>query len=77
MKMNNGLQLCYILFHVKTTTNKFWNDAEMLLKSLWTSHLQMMNGLEPLFYNWTGRQKGISKGVDETHHSAVSKFKIS
>ena len=22
----------YILFHVKTTTNRFWNDAEMLLK---------------------------------------------
>ena len=39
----------YILFHVKTTTNNFWNDAEMLLKSFWTSHLQMMNGLEPLF----------------------------
>ena len=28
----------------------------------------MMNGLEPLFYNWTGRQNGIPKGVDETHH---------
>ena len=27
----------------------------------------MMNKLEPLFYNWTGRQKGIQKGVDETH----------
>ena len=22
----------YIIFHVKTSTNKFWNDAEMLLK---------------------------------------------
>ena len=50
-----------------TTTNGFWNDAEMLLKSLWTSHMQMMNGLEPLFKNWTGRRKGIPKGVDETH----------
>ena len=38
-----------ILFHVKTTTNRFRNDAEMLLKSFWTSHMQMMNGLEPLF----------------------------
>ena len=38
-----------LLFYVKTTTNKFWNDAEMLLKSFWTSHLQMMNGLEPIF----------------------------
>ena len=27
----------------------------------------MMNGLEPLFYNGTGRRKGIPKGVDETH----------
>ena len=36
-------------FYVKTTTNKFWNDAEMMLKSFWTSHLQMMNWLEPLF----------------------------
>ena len=58
----------YILFHVKTTTNKFWNDAEMLLKSFGTNHLQMMNGLEPLVKNWTGRWKGIPKGVDETHH---------
>ena len=39
----------YILFHVKATTNRFWNDAEMLLKSIWTSHLQMMNWLEPQF----------------------------
>ena len=29
----------------------------------------MMNGLETLFYNWTDRWKGISKGVDETHQS--------
>ena len=28
-------------FYVKTTTNKIWSDAEMLLKSFWTSHLQM------------------------------------
>ena len=27
-----------------------------------------MNGLEPLFSSWTGRRKGIPKGVDETHH---------
>ena len=27
----------------------------------------MMNGLEPPFKNWTGRRKGIPKGVDETH----------
>ena len=41
-------------FVVKTTANKFWNDAEMLLKSFWTSHLQMMKGLEPpiLELNW-------------------------
>ena len=37
-----------IIFHVTITTNKFWNDAEMMLKSFWTSHLQMMNKLEPL-----------------------------
>ena len=30
----------YILFHV---TIKFWNDGEMMLRSYWTSHLQMMN----------------------------------
>ena len=24
-----------------------WNDAEMLFKSFWISHLQMMNGLDP------------------------------
>ena len=39
----------YILFHIKTTTNEFWNNDVMLLKSFWTSHLQMMNWLEPLF----------------------------
>ena len=66
----------YILFHVKTTINKFWNDAEMLMKSFWTSHLQMLNGLEPLFYNWTCRWKGILKGVDETHQRSVN-FKMS
>ena len=62
-------------FEVKTNKlnllrlDKSWshNDAEMLLKSFWTSHLKMMNGLEPLFYNWTGRRKGIPKGVNETH----------
>ena len=27
-----------------------------------------MNGLEPLFYNWMCRRKGIPKGVYETHH---------
>ena len=39
----------------------------MMLKSFWTSHLQMMNRLEPLFENWTGRWKGIPKDVDETN----------
>ena len=39
----------------------------MMLKSFWTSHLQMMNRLGPLLYNWTGRRKGIPKGVDETN----------
>ena len=39
----------------------------MLLKSSWTSHLQIMNRLKPLVYNWTGRRKGTPKGVDETH----------
>ena len=47
-----------------------WNDAEMLLKSFWTSHLQMMNWLEPLPYNWTGRRKGIPIGVDQTQMSS-------
>ena len=40
---------------------------EMMLTSFWTSHLQMINRLEPLFQIGTGRQKGIPKGVDETH----------
>ena len=40
---------CYIPFHVTITTNRFWNDGEMMLNSLWTSHLQMMNWLDPLF----------------------------
>ena len=39
----------------------------MMLKSFWTSHLQMMNRLEPLFENWTGRSKRIPKDVDETN----------
>ena len=34
----------------------------------------MTNRLEPLFYNGTGRQQGIPKGVDETHHSILSDF---
>ena len=38
-----------IPFYVKTTANKFWKDAEKLLKSFWTSHFQMMNGPEALF----------------------------
>ena len=38
----------------------------MLLKSFWTSHLQMVKVLELLFKNWTGGQKGRPKGVDET-----------
>ena len=29
----------------------------------------MMNGLEPLFYNWIGGRKGRAKGVDETHQN--------
>ena len=37
----------YNLFHVKTTINIFWNDAEMLLKSFWNSHLKIINGLDP------------------------------
>ena len=32
----------YTLFYVKTTKKISWNDAEMLLKSFWTGHLQMM-----------------------------------
>ena len=32
----------------------------------------MMNGLEPIFYNCTGRRKGRPKGVDETHLRIVS-----
>ena len=39
-----------------------------MLKSFYTSYLQMMNRLEPLFLNWTGRREGTPKGVDETHH---------
>jgi hypothetical protein len=54
----------------------FWNDAEMLLISFWTSHLQMMNGLEPQFSNWTGRQKGIPKGVNENHQGLSFNLKL-
>ena len=36
-------------FQVKTTTNRFWKDAEMLLKYFWASPLQTMTWLEPLF----------------------------
>ena len=46
----------------------------MLLKSFWTSHLQIMNGLEPLFYNCSGSRKGIPKGVDETHPWLVEHY---
>ena len=38
----------------------------MRLKSFWISQFQIMNRLELLLYNWTGRQKGIPNGVDET-----------
>ena len=38
-----------ILVHVTTTTNKFWNDVEMMLKCFWASHLQMKLGLGLLF----------------------------
>ena len=31
-----------------------------------------MNRLDPLFSSWTGRRKGIPKGVDETHPCHVS-----
>ena len=41
--------------------NKFWNDAEMLLKSFWTSHLQLMNGLNPLFLELNWYTKGNTK----------------
>ena len=43
----------------------------MMLKSFWTSHLQMMNKLEPLFYYGTGRWKNIPKDVDETTYMNV------
>ena len=39
-----------------------------------------MNGLEPLFYDWsgtTGRQKGIPKGVDKTHLCNANLFVLS
>ena len=37
------------------------------LIDLWTSHLQMMNRLEPMFYNQNGRWMGTPKRVNETH----------
>ena len=43
----------YILFHSKTITNQFWNNLEIILKSFWSSHLQMMNKRKFLFKNWT------------------------
>ena len=63
----------YILFYVKTTTNKFWNDAEMLLKSFWTSHCRMMNGLEPpiLELNWW--MKGKTKRCRWNHSYVLIK----
>ena len=44
----------YILFHVTTTKNKFWNDDEIMLKSFWTSHSQMTNRTKAsiLEFNW-------------------------
>ena len=36
-------------FMLVITTNIFWNDAEMLLKSFWTSHLAIMIWLAPIF----------------------------
>ena len=57
------------LFHVTATTNKFWNDGEIMLKSFLTSHLQMMKRIEPLFKNGMSKRNGTPKGVDETHHS--------
>ena len=32
-----------------------------------SSYTFWFSKLEPLFYNWTGRQKGRPEGVDETH----------
>ena len=36
-----------------------------------------MNGLELLFKNLTGIQKGTPKGVDETHHGIISYYQNS
>ena len=38
-----------------------WNDAEIMVKSFRTSHLQMTNRLEPLSHNETSRKKGNTK----------------
>ena len=46
-------------FHLKTTTNKFWNDAEMLLKSFWSRtndggfHLYLL--VFPFVYQFNSR----------------------
>ena len=34
----------------------------------------MMDQLEPLFQNWTGRRKGMSKCVDENHQGKEKKI---
>ena len=44
-----------------------WKTAPGVGRYSWKTNLQITNGLEPQFWNWTGRQKGIPKGVDETH----------
>ena len=53
-----ALKNCFHILHQKlillelwpiSVNATFWNYAKMLLKSVWTSHLHMKNGLEPLF----------------------------
>ena len=66
--VSNHWSVKSIFFFMSQPHQTNWNDAEMMLKSFWTSHLHIMNGLESLFYSWTGRRMGIPKVVDETYH---------
>ena len=59
-----------------STLNAKYSNITRLYLVFCTRHLQMINIQEPLFQNRTGRQKGVSKGADETHLYVKWIFKI-
>ena len=64
--LHNSYNTSYIVLALLCNTMYYLQTIVSCI--LWL-YLQMMNRLEPLFYNGTGRQKGIPKGVDETHQT--------